>query len=366
MNQSLPILLRMFFATSLVLLLITNCKNETTSPSQTAPLQVAFIHLDTLAFPKGDRPYIAGEVLHATVEIHGGSPPFEIQLMTIKGDPKFTNTSWQFERTLGIAQSGGKTQTNSEVASGRYQLAVRVSDHSGQAKLAHSEVFEVIGKPAHSSEIAPYSGVSVIDIAGRTRPAFHQGEVLRIRIPPKNNTESTFSIIRADGTILTSGAFAPQSASALLPLPRLLRPGIYRIQFEEAAANVVGEFRILGRQFEARSSPAIETIALYGGPANLLKTTHLSPGQPLRIEARMAGLKGPAELFLRIKTATGNPVYSQSLPPVSPKEVTPTARTIYSTAWTPGGSIPRGKYSLELTVDELGTRSTLSIDVDVQ
>jgi hypothetical protein len=357
-----------FFAPLGVLLALVatlQCKGKGEPETKTGPkLHLEILSLDTSAAPRDGRPFIAGEDARITLKVEGGQPPYDLQLATSLGMPTLVNASTRVETTIAEAiEVAMDLRLSSEVPSGSYGLLLRVTDQQGIGASVRSEPFEVKGNDTAQSplDLSPLQ-FQILDIAGRRRDSFYQGEAIRLQARVEVGAQVSVAILAED-----ERAFMPmQRYEATSPIfvldlriPRLARIGSYRVQVSDAKSETSVPLRVIGTKFKDAKTPVLEELSLFGGKDQRVpRRASLLRAEPLRIEARVGGIKSRAQSSLRLRTRTGQVVARAELGEIVPSDLHPAARTLLSAAWTPRATLSRGRHTLEIEViegDELAT-----------
>jgi len=356
------------------LLVLGACKSDAAGPATTGPaLSLALIDLDAALGRREGRPFIAGEKATITLGVRGGQAPYDVQVTTQVGSPAFASGSTRVEG--GVPDGGRETtvgmnlQLGSEVPSGTYQVLVRVSDALGNSAMAVSQTLQVVGAGA---ELAPPPEgpfqLRVVDVAGRRRLHFYQGEAIHIRAKvPLGETIAVGITADDDRAMMPVQTYEQLDPFTDLPLrvPRLARVGVYQVRFASQEHNSQVPLVVIGRQFRSALKPVLEDLKLLDETGLALKST-LTRGKPLRLEALVGGVKTLADAKLRLRDRAGQIVAHSSLDAVVPADPHPEARTLLTGAWTPVPSLLRGRHVLEVEISEGDEIATLYREVVVQ
>jgi hypothetical protein len=353
-----------FLAPLAVLLAVAvtlQCKAKSEPETRTGPrLQLEILSLDTSAAPRDGRPFIAGEDARITIKVAGGQPPYDLQLATSLGEPTLANASTRVETTLADAiEVAMDLRLSSEVPSGSYGLLLRVTDQEGIGASVRSEPFDVKGNDTPQAALDPSPlQLQLLDVAGRRRASFYQGEAIRIQAQVEVGTEVSVAILAQDDRPFmplqryeaTSPVFALD-----MRIPRLARIGIYRVQ----VAGQSVPLHVVGKNFKPARVPVLEELSLLGGKdQHVPRGASLLRGEALRIEARVGGVQSRARASLRLRTRAGQVVAKAELGEIAPTDLHPAARSLLSETWTPPSTLSRGRHTLEIEViegDELAT-----------
>lgn len=337
------------------------CKAKSEPNTKTGPkLQLEILSLDTSAAPRDGRPFIAGEDARITIKVAGGQPPYDLQLATSLGNPTLANASTRVETTLTDAiEVAMDLRLSSEVPSGSYGLVLRVTDQDGIGASVRSEPFEVKGNDAPQAALDPSPlQLQLLDVAGRRRVNFYQGEAIRIQARVETGTEVSVAILAQDDRPFmplqryeaTSPVFALD-----LRIPRLARIGNYRVQVADQSVPL----QVVGKNFKPAKVPVLEELSLLGGKdQHVPRGASLLRGEALRIEARVGGVQSRARASLRLRSRAGQVVAKTELGEITPTDLHPAARSLLSETWTPPPTLSRGRHTLEIEViegDELAT-----------
>lgn len=338
----------------------------------TSPLSLELIAFDAVVAPRRDRPFIAGEAVHLDLSVRGGRPPYEVQVATRTGDPRLATASATLEANPQIQTSAGLELTlGSEVISGTYALTIRMSDQDGKSASITSEDFQVVGKDAPLQLPAqPPLYARVVDVAGRARRTFFQGESIAIRATLAVPKAIAIAIVAEDERAFMPKQRYPAGEVAIdipLRVPRLARVGSYRVDFatEDEQASVA--IQIAGTSFAPAGSPTLTNLEIFGGQRlRIPKAALLVRGEPLRIEAVVGGISAQASARLRLRTRVGKQVALHEFPAITPADTDASARALLTGLWTPDPSLARGRHMLELEVEEAGKVSTLYREIVLQ
>ena len=355
------------------LVVVTACKS-TTEPEtpRTSPLSLELIAFDAVVAPRRDRPFIAGESIHLDLSVRGGRAPYEVQVATKLGDPRLAAASATLETNAQVHTSAGLELTlGSEVLSGTYALTIRMSDQDGKSASISSEEFQVLGKDAAvHPPAAPPLHARVVDIAGRSRRTFYQGESIAIRATLAVPQDIAVAIVAPDERdFMPKQRYSASDINIDIPLlvPRLARLGSYRVDLATADDQASIDIQIAGTSFPKADAPVLTDLQMYGGPTlRIPQTALLTRGEPLRIEAIVGGIKDAATARLRLRSRVGKEVASLDFPAMTPAATDPAARILFSGSWTPAVSLTRGRHMLELEIEEAGRVSTLYREVVLQ
>lgn len=344
-------------------LALVACKSEgdsaapVASDEQAAPLRVELLAIDTKIAPRGERPFIAGEQLVLTLRVAGGTAPYELQLLTSKGNPRLASGAVDIEAQLASVETAVEVATHSEVESGNYGLAVRVNDAQGRGSLVRSEPFEVVGMDAPLAEGGDNPlALRVVDVAGRARASFYQGEEIHLRALLPTLTPVAVGIVADDEReFMPVRSYQPADLRVDIPLmvPRLARVGAYRVDAATDTAQASVPLRVVGRSFPAQTQLALSELVVRGGAdlraprAGLLKR-----GETLQVEALAAGIRSEATAELRLRDRASKIVARVELPRIVPADLHPEARVLVSGTWTPAEDLLPGRYTLELELSE--------------
>ncbi len=355
------------------LVLVTACKSSEPSESaRTSPLSLELVAFDAVVAPRRDRPFIAGETVHLAVSVRGGRPPYDVQVVTKSGDPRLAAASVTVDAPSQEQTTAGLELTlGSEVASGAYALTLRMSDQDGRSASISSEEFQVVGSdaPVHPPAVAPLHA-RVVDVAGRARRTFFQGEAIAIRATLTVPQDIAIAIVADDErAFMPTQRYPAGEINISIPLivPRLARVGSYRVDLATSAEQASVPLHIAGTSFSQAESPVVTDLVMYGGPKQRIpQTALLTRGEALRIEAVVGGIETQATARLRVRTRVGKLVASHDFPPIAPADTDAAARSLLSGTWTPDLRLARGRHMLELEVEESGSVSTLYREVVLQ
>lgn len=357
-------------------LLALSCRENESSPPRASKseraLRVEILDVDAALRPRGDRPLIAGEALRLALRISGESPPYEVKVITSSGDPRLAEGTTR----IGDAQSETPVESalelplHREVPSGHYGLAVHVSSAKG-AGLARSEPFEVVGTGAELlPEPAAPPFLEVVDVAGRRRKEFFAGESLRVRARFDGDTRVAVGIIADDDRPFMARASYQLDSGVLdmpLSIPRLARPGHYEVAVASKKHEVTSPLVVTGKPFPPAGKLGVDALTLYGGPDHRTRRKGiLTRGEPLRIEARVAGAKKKVKLLVRLRTRTGSVASENDLAAVDVRDADPRARFFATGSWTVPSSLRPGRHTLEIEILEGDHVATLYREVLVR
>lgn len=369
-----------FFAPLCVLIALASalqCRSE--PPEKTehrANLRVEILAIDASAAPRDGRPFVAGEKAHLTLRVQGGEPPYDLQLATTLGSPTLANASTRVEATSNEAiEVGMDLRLASEVSTGSYGLLVRVTDQQGIGASVRSEPFELVGSDAPLalpllSPIESPMQLQIVDVAGRARASFYQGEEIHIRAHAEIGESVAVAIVASD-----ERPFMPvreyrveeRPLDLRLRIPRLARVGNYQVQLASRDSQGSVPLRVVGTSFGATQSLTLEELKLLGGQEfRVPRQAALRRGEALRIEARVGGVRERAQARLRLRTREGQVVAKVELGDLVPSDPHPTARSMLSALWTPSEALARGRHVLEIELIEGDDLATLYREVVIR
>ncbi len=346
-------------------------KNTPAAPPE-SDLHVEILSWDTSFAVRDDRPFIAGEQARMTLKVEGGVPPYDLQLATSLGEPTLANGSTRIESTTaGASEVAMDLKLASEVPSGSYGLVLRVSDSEGVAASVLSEPFEVIGKDAPEASLdLGRAHLQIVDVAGRRRASFYQGEQIQIRALAASGTRVMVGIFASDDR-----PFMPMQEYEVkethfelsLQIPSMARVGEYRVHFAGPDLQASAALHVTGVRFSPARTPVLEKLALRGGPDfRVPRGAVLKRGEALRIEARVGGIQQQAKAILRLRSRTGQVVSHAELGALVPNDPHPAARLLLGAEWTPGPDLPSGRHVLEIEISEADELATLYREIVLQ
>jgi hypothetical protein len=333
-------------------------------------LQLEILSIEASAGARGERPFIAGEKARITAKLQGGAPPYDLQVATAIGSPTLANASTRVEIPERRDDEGEAMEVGmdlplaSEVPSGRYGLLLRVTDNEGIGASVRSEPFELIGSNAAlAPPIESTTQLQVVDVAGRARARFYQGEEIHIRaLVVPGETVAVTILASDDRPFMPMRSYQSQEARVDLPLriPRLARVGSYRVVLATKSSEAAVPLEVIGEVFAPARTPVLEELQLLGGKDfRVARKGALRLGEPLRVEARAGGVHARARARLRLRTRAGQVVAQAELGEIVPSDPHPAARSMLSATWTPDASLIRGRHVLELEITEGEELATL-------
>jgi hypothetical protein len=345
--------------------LACSSRDEQPEPEPKSPttLPAEIVDLDSALAPRGDYPLIAGEPVRLVLSIGGGTPPFDVKVITSSGDPALAQGGTTIDQGDPPLEAALELPLSPAVKSGHYGLAVQVSSASGSANL-RSEPFEVIGADAPQfkpPQEPPF--LQVVDVAGRARQSFYPGEALRVVARFKSPGKVAVGIVASDETeLIPRTSFELQSNELDMPLtvPRLIEPGSYGVAVVSDSERAVAPLNVAGKPFPPAGKLGIDGFTLYGGDD--LRTPRrgiLKRGEKLRVEARVAGGKSEVSLTLRLRTRRGKLVVDQKLVTTDVRNPDPRARFFTAGTWTIPPTLKPGRHMLEVEVIEGDDVATL-------
>lgn len=347
-------------------------KKETASRHDEPKLELELLAFDSSHGPRGERPFISGEKVHLAIRVRGGKAPYELQVATSAGDPRLASASTTVEaKTSAEISAGLELALGTEVPTGTYALTIRVSDDAGTQASLSTESFGVIGSdaPVHPPAEPPLH-LRVVDVAGRSRRTFFQGERIAIRATLTVPKDIAIAIVAEDERPFMPAQRYPANATQIdLPLqvPRLARVGSYRVDMATEDEEASVRIDVAGTEFGPASKPTISKLTLYGGPSlRIPQTAVLQRGEPLRIEAIVGGLRARGDARLRLRNRVGKEVVRHEFPAILPTDADPSARTMLEARWTPGADLGPGRHMLEIEVEEDGEMSTIYREIVLQ
>ncbi len=357
----------------LALALTLQCKAQAEPDTETGPkLQLEILSLDTSAGPRDGRPFIAGEDARITIKVEGGNPPYDLQVATSMGAPTLANASTRVETTaVDAIEVAMDLHLSSAVPSGSYGLLLRVTDQDGIGASVRTEPFDVQGNdtPETAVDLSPLH-LQVLDVGGRRRESFFQGEKIRLQAQVASGTQVSVAIVAADDR-----PFMPlQRYEATSPLfaldlriPRLARVGQYRIQVALQGSQSSVPLHVVGKKFKSTTVPVLEELSLLGGKdLHVPRAASLLRGEALRIEARVGGVQSSARVVLRLRNWTRQVVVHAELSEIVPSDFHPAARTLLSAEWTPPTTLSLGRHMLEIEVMEGDRLATLYREIEIR
>jgi hypothetical protein len=355
--------------------LTLHCKSEAPpEATHSSTLQLEILALNTEATPGNERPFIAGEEARLTLKVQGGQPPYDLQLATAAGAPTLANAATRVEADPAKAspseamEVGMDLRLASEVPTGTYALLLRVTDHEGVGASVRSDPFEVIGVDAPVvSPAESKAQLKVVDVAGRARASFYQGEGIHIRALVNAGEEVAVGILASDDRPfmpVRKYTAAQAQFNLSLRIPRLARPGDYRIQFATKTAEASVPLRVIGATFGRAKTPVLEELLLLGGKDfRVPRRATLRRGEEIRIEARVGGIYKQSKALLRLRTRAGQVVAHAELGDILPSDPHPAARSMLTATWTPAETLSRGRHVLEIEISEGDDLATLYREV---
>ncbi len=323
----------------------------------TQPLRVELLALDAQIAARGTRPFIAGEKALLTLRVEGGVPPYALQILTTQGNPRLASGSLDIEARWSTLEMAVELDLYSEVQSGSYGLGLRVTDAEGASSDARSQPFEVVGRDAPRSTSSDKSlALQVVDVAGRPRASFYQGEAIRIQALLPSPQEVALAIVAEDErAFMPVRRYQPEDVRLDMKVlvPRMARVGHYRVDLATEALNASVPLAIAGREFPAQTQLGIGELAILGGP-NLRapRPGVLLRGEALWIEAIAGGIHERANAKLRLRDRAGKIVSSLDLADVTPADPHPQARSLVSGRFEPQADLLPGRYTLEVELSE--------------
>ncbi|MCP4449110.1 MAG: hypothetical protein GY811_27820 [Myxococcales bacterium] len=203
-------------------------KNQEATPAP-PPLALKLVAFDSALGPRGARPFVAGETVHLALTVRGGRAPYEIQVATRAGDPRLAAASATIQAGSEREISAGLELTlGSEVPSGTYALQIRITDEDGKNSSIAPAAFEVVGSDELLQPPAePPLHLRVVDVAGRARRTFYQGEAIAIRATLASPEDLAIAIVASDEhPFMPKQRYPAGPVNIDLPLrvPRLARP----------------------------------------------------------------------------------------------------------------------------------------------
>jgi hypothetical protein len=245
----------------------------------------------------------------------------------------------------------------SEVPSGSFRLLLRASDNEGVGASVSSEPFQVVGSDAPlASPVESAASLQVVDVAGRRRARFYQGEKIHIRarVPPGESVAVTI-LAEDERPFMPTRNYQPKEDRIDLPLqiPRLARVGIYRVMLATGSSESSAPIEVTGKSFAPVRTPVLEELRLLGGKDfRVDRKGALLRGEALRIETRVGGIRQRARAQLRLRSRAGQVVARAELGEIVPSDPHPAARSMLSATWTPEASLLRGRHNLEVEITE--------------
>lgn len=344
------------------------CKSKAPAEvTQESSLKLEILSIDPSAGARDGRPFVAGEEIRITLRLQGGVPPYELQLATATGSPALASASTRLESTAGQDEAievGMDLRLGSEAPSGAYDLLLRVTDNEGVGASVKSEVLTVIGR---GTPLAPPSQsanqLQIVDVAGRARPEFYQGEEIQIRARVSPGESVSLTLLAADERpFMPTRQYQPKGTQLNLPMriPRLARVGSYRVLLVTGSGKSSVPFEVVGKAFAPVQTPILEELRLLGGKDfRVPRKAGLRRGETLRIESRVGGIHLRGRVQLRLRTGVGQVVAQAELGEIVPSDPHPAARTMLSATWTPDATLTPGRHNLELEITEGDEVSTI-------
>jgi len=328
-------------------------------------LTVEILAFDSATAPRASRPFIAGEKVFIALSIRGGEGPFDAQIFTKSGDPRLASSSTTFESEPSTETAAGlEFPLGAEVPSGDYVLAIRISDHNGLSAIAKSAPFAVLGSNAPQPPREDNAlQLKIVDVAGRARPQFYQGEAIEVRATLPSAEDWAIAIVAEDDRqFVPKQHYKGGDTEIFLPLqvPRLARVGRYRVDIATRDGQASVPLNIVGTEFPAAEKPIVTALHLYGGPKQRIPQEGIfDRGVPVRVEAIVGGVSQRASARLRLRTSIGKQVDLLEFPRIEPADTAPTARSLISSFWTPSPTLTAGRHTLEIEVQEADNVSTI-------
>ncbi len=322
-------------------------------PSQ--PLALRDISVGPAIARRDSGVLIAGEKVRVGFRVRGGRPPYRVALTAepLKGA---LTLAPEADSAFGV-EAAVQLDLDARVASGTYPIPIRVHDANG-AEVVDEVTITVAGDSETDlpmPEHAPW--VTVVDVAGRRRAGYYRGEQVAIRGDLGDSPgEVLVTITEPGGALLASSPATLERGKPFemrMGLPRLSRPGRYVIVVTQGKTVARSALTILGEPYPPMDKLAIDKLALWGGTDQRTdRKARLIRGETMLVEARFGGWKQEVRGRLHLRDANGKLVVKAGLGSARPDAPRPDARALLARRWTVPKAIARGRYTVEVELQE--------------